>query len=119
MRPTATLMAAIMTLMLAAADATAARRVVPRGFFGANWNFEIRDAAPTVQTLTWNRMATAGVEAQRAAFFWAAAQPSPNGPFSFADTDAIVQHSAWNRISLLPVVELAPRWARQSDAGAA
>jgi hypothetical protein len=96
--------------------AAEARRTVPRGFFGANWNFEITEASAQTKELAWRRMAAAGVESQRLLFAWSSAQPTPHGPFDFSATDADVTLAVSHGIELLPVVGHAPRWARRGDA---
>lgn len=107
------LCAALALLALPIAGASA--RSVPTGFFGANWDRDIRyKASPTVQLQAWDRMAQVGVESQRTNFNWAAAQfYGPDQKFDWKHTtDPIVKLAAAHHIRLLPVVMTAPEWAR-------
>jgi hypothetical protein len=61
-------------------------------------------------------MAANGVESTRVPFFWADAQPTPGSSIDFTATDALVTLAASHGLELVPIVILAPRWARQSDA---
>ncbi len=106
----------MLAALAAAAPAAAAKREVPRGFFGANWSFEVVKSSPSTQDSTWGRMAQNGVEAQRTTFFWSHAQPNPGGPTDFSETDAKVILAVSHGIELLPVVAFGPWWARESDA---
>jgi hypothetical protein len=58
-------------------------------------------------------MARSGVESKRVAFEWLRAQPSKGGPFVHTKTDRVVRHAANHGVDVLPVVILAPRWARR------
>ena len=106
------LLVALIVLPLAAASAAGARSV-PQDFFGANWDGEMSlSAPPSLQEQQFQRMATSGVETARASFLWDMAQPNQNGPFDFTASDAVVQMGAEHGITILPVVILAPDWAR-------
>ena len=74
-------------------------------------------------------MASAGVGAVRVGFYWNRAQPYPPGtppppgyvdvggvPTSFAESDRIVAEAARRHLAVLPVVLLAPPWARENRA---
>jgi len=93
-----------------AADADAARRVPP-GWLGVtvDGTMDARDAKE------WDRVAAAGVETVRAAFFWALVQPHPHGSsgssLNFDSTDALVLAAAGRGLTLLPVVQWPPDWA--------
>lgn len=121
MKANATYVAALVAalLLVAAAPATAAKRKVPQNFYGVNWDREI--AAPgvpdSVIEAQFDRMAMTGVETLRTNFYWAFAQPEPGAAFDHAYTDRIVRIATQRRISVLPVVILAPQWAR-NDHGA-
>jgi hypothetical protein len=104
------LLAAAFLAAVPAADA--APRRVPQGFFGVMWDGEISEASPQVQEAQWAAMASSGVESVRAAFKWSEAQQSPGAPLDFSKTDAVVRLAASHGMSLLPVVEYAPAWAR-------
>jgi hypothetical protein len=100
-------------LALAVPAAAEAKRKVPRGFVGMNWDRTIATAAPgEMIAAQFPAMARAGVESTRVSFIWGAAQPEENGPIDLAATDQIVALAAERRISVLPVVISAPRWAR-------
>jgi hypothetical protein len=97
-------------------SAAAAERTVPRGFFGANWSFEITEASAKTKRIAWDQMAAAGVESQRLLFQWSLAQPLPHGPFDFSASDADVTRALNHGIELLPIIAAAPDWARRSGA---
>lgn len=97
----------------AAAPAAEARRVAPLRFYGTNWDADIqRSASPPVWDREHARMATTGVETVRENFEWAHAQPTERGPFDHSRTDVAVSSAAAHGIEVLPVVILAPAWAR-------
>jgi hypothetical protein len=109
---------AIAVLALAlAVPAAAARRSVPPDFFGMNWDDEIAStsAPPGLQDQQFARMAAAGVETVRGQFVWAEAQPDGPGPVDFTNTDRFVGLAAAHRITVLPVVIVAPDWERAFD----
>jgi hypothetical protein len=106
------LVLAALSLLLAAPPASAAKRSVPHGFYGANWDGEITLAAPAVTAAHWDKLAAGGVESMRVVFNWWQAQPVRVEPPSFSATDAIVARAAARRIRVLPVVMYAPPWAR-------
>jgi hypothetical protein len=99
-------------LLAAAPSAEAAKRRVPRGFFGTVFDGPIRDAADPLVTQEFGRMASSGVESIRTNFFWSQGQPSP-GATDFSRTDALVGEAAAHGVSILPVVTGAPGWARR------
>ena len=106
---------AVAAALLAALPGTAAaQRAVPPLFYGMNWDGEIETNAPdSLRDAENARMATHGVEAQRLVFEWMRAQPRRGLPFDHTKTDRAVRHSVAHGIDVLPVVILAPRWARQ------
>ena len=99
-------------LLAAAPSAEAAKRRVPRGFFGTVFDGPIKDAGTPLVTQEFGRMASSGVESVRTSFQWTHGEPS-HGVFDFARTDAVVREAAAHGLSVLPVVNGAPRWARQ------
>jgi hypothetical protein len=111
------LLAVAATLLAATSAASAqepAARAVPPLFYGANWDGEIEENASA--DLRWRenaRMAESGVESVRVAFEWTRAQPRKNGPFDHRVTDRIVLNAVAHGLDVLPIVILAPRWARQ------
>jgi hypothetical protein len=95
---------------VATAQADAARKV-PRGWLGVTVDGPMSDH----DGAEWDRVARSGAETVRAAFFWVLVQPNPPGSagpaFDFASTDSIVLAAARRRLTVLPVVQWAPKWA--------
>lgn len=115
--PPARIVAALAAVLaLALAPAADAKRSVPQGFMGMNWDGAIAGAPESVQQQQFPQMATAGVETLHAAFQWAFAQPQENGPIDLSRTDALVRMAAQRRIRVLPIVILAPDWAKLNKA---
>ena len=111
------LTALILLMLLAAGPAGAAKRSVPQAFYGVNWDSEISENAPAaLEDQEWARMARSGVEATRTNFLWRTAQPEPGGPIDFTRTDRLVTLATRHGIELLPIVILAPPWARLNGA---
>lgn len=108
----AALALALACLGALAAQPAAARRAVPSGFYGVDYDREIAWAAPSLQSSTWGSMAKTGVESARVIFDWRTAQPVQDQPPSFTGTDRSVALAAAHGIAPLPVVMLAPAWAR-------
>ena len=107
---------AVLLAALLLAPSADARRSVPQGFVGMNWDGHgSASDSPAVQGRALGQMASAGAESVRVAFSWAAAQPEENGPFNFTRTDAVVAAGSTRGVSILPVVILAPKWARQGQ----
>jgi hypothetical protein len=109
---------ALLVLLASAPVAGAAKRSVPTGFFGMNWDKDIRfHSSRATKLAAWDRMAEIGVESQRTTFNWSAAQfYGKDQEFDWKNTtDGIVQLAAKRHIRLLPVVMQAPPWARSSD----
>lgn len=110
----AALLALAAASLVAMPGVAAAQRAVPPLFYGANWDAEIETMAPdNVRDVENARMARSGVESKRVAFEWAKAQPARKGPFDHTKTDKTVREAVAHGIDVLPVVILAPRWARQ------
>ncbi|HEX8743159.1 MAG TPA: glycosyl hydrolase [Thermoleophilaceae bacterium] len=108
------LLAAAAALLVAMPASAAAQRAVPPLFYGANWDAEIEMVAPeSIRDAENARMARSGVETKRLAFEWLRAQKRKGAPFDHSKTDRAVRHAAAHGIDVLPVVILAPRWARQ------
>src|ERR671926_418285 len=76
----------------------------------------IADAPADVQAGQFPAMQKAGVETLRAGFHWAWAQPQENGPIDLSRSDALVRMAAEQRIRVLPIVILAPDWAKLNKA---
>jgi Beta-galactosidase len=102
---------ALIALLAAAPAADAAKRKVPRGFYGVMWDREVADGPDADQERQWGLMSRTGVESVRTVFSWARAQPEP-GVTRFAHTDALVARAARHNQRLLPVVLWTPEWAR-------
>jgi hypothetical protein len=119
------LLAGIVGALLLPAPAHAGQ-TVPRGFVGVMADGPL--FSPNVELgREVDLMAAAGVEAVRVAVYWADAQPYPPGtplppgyvdvdgvPTSFAGPDAVVAEAARRHLGVLPVVLLAPIWAREN-----
>lgn len=106
---------ALIALLAAAPPAPAAKRKVPRGFYGVMWDGSVVHAPDDVREAQWALMARNGVESVRAVFSWADAQPTKGSPPSFARTDSLVTLAGNHGIRLLPVVIETPKWARAYD----
>jgi hypothetical protein len=101
-------------LAVAPAAASAQGRAVPPLFYGANWDGEIElHSTDSVRDAENARMARSGVESSRIAFEWLRAQKRRGLPFDHTKTDRAVRHAVNHGIDILPVVILAPKWARQ------
>ncbi len=104
--------AATLWLALAAgarANTTATMPKVPSGFVGVNidgplLNGQLRLSGPMTT------MVGAGVQTVRAAFDWAAAQPTAHGPYNFSASDQIVAAAAAHGLTVFPVVLYTPGW---------
>jgi hypothetical protein len=95
---------------LSAGDAMAARRHVPQGFLGANLSGPMLD--PGVDEAgEFVAMTRAGVESVRLPLFWAAMQPSPDGPIDFSVSDRLIGGAAAHGLRVLPTVLRTPAWA--------
>ncbi|MEA2375555.1 MAG: polysaccharide biosynthesis protein PslG [Thermoleophilaceae bacterium] len=103
---------ALACLAALTAQPAAAHRTVPSGFYGVDYDREIAWAKPKLQSATWGSMAKSGVESARVIFDWRTAQPVEGQPPSFTDTDRSVALAAAHGVQPLPVVMLAPAWAR-------
>jgi hypothetical protein len=84
----------------------------PVGFFGTVWDGDALAAPVSVQDAQWGTMASSGVQTVRATFSWADAQPLRGQPFDLSGSDRMVRLAAGHRLSLLPVVQYVPAWAR-------
>jgi polysaccharide biosynthesis protein PslG len=102
----------VLCSLVPAADAVAAERRVPQGFYGAVWDGQAEAISVNQQELHWDRMAESGVESVRTTFSWEKAQPAPGDPVGFAYTDLIVEWAAERQIDLLPVIDHPPSWAQ-------
>jgi hypothetical protein len=104
---------AVALLVLGApAAAQAGKRRVPSGFFGATWDGAARSAPPQARAGEWGAMSRSGVESVRVSFNWARALPHRADSVAFRETDEDVARAARHGLRVLPVLELAPRWAR-------
>jgi Glycosyl hydrolase catalytic core len=90
---------------------------VPSGFVGVNIDGPLAGGQPSLPP-AMSTMVGAGVESVRAAFNWAAAQPTENGPYDFSQTDMIVGDAARDGLTVLPAVIYTPNWdARPNPTG--
>jgi polysaccharide biosynthesis protein PslG len=104
---------AVALLLLPAAVADGATRKVPPGFYGAGYGGDVELADPFAQAGLWNRLAEGGVESVRVLFNWEIAQPTKTAPPDWRRNDMLVTSAVTHGMSILPVVEYAPRWAKQ------
>jgi hypothetical protein len=103
----------LLALIALAAPASAdAKRKVPQGYIGMNWDRTIAGGPPDLIAAQFPMMAEAGAESLRTTFVWGAAQPEENGPIDLSATDDVVARAAAGRMRVLPVVIVAPSWAR-------
>jgi Glycosyl hydrolase catalytic core/Beta-galactosidase len=112
-------------LWLAVATTASAASAVPRvpsGFVGVNVDGTLADGTladgrPSLPP-AMSTMVGTGVESVRAAFSWAAAQPTEGGPYDFSQTDTIVGDAAQDGLTVLPVAIYTPSWdARPNPPG--
>jgi hypothetical protein len=103
--------------LLLLAPAAEARKAPPR-YMGVNWDSAIASASPQLRATQFPRMASAGVETVRTTFAWSQAQPVEGGPIDLSASDTYVAWAAAARIEVLPIVMLAPDWARLTSAPA-
>ena len=114
MRPLATIVLAAACLAALTSTAAAQERVVPPLFFGANWDGELEFNSPdSVREQESARMARSGVESVRVPFEWIRAQRARGAPFDHTITDRFVRHAAAHGQDIVPIVILAPKWARE------
>lgn len=102
---------AVALALTCAAPAVAAKRKVPRGFYGVMWNRAGATLPEELHEQQFERMARSGVESVRTVFSWSAAQPVAGQPPSFAATDHVMALAAPRRIDVLPIVIYTPSWA--------
>ena len=102
----------MLVVALPAGDATAARRHVPQGFLGANVSGPMLDSGVGTAG-EFAAMTRAGVESVRLPVFWAAMQPTQDGPIDFSVTDRLIGGAAARGLRILPNVERTPDWAAQ------
>jgi polysaccharide biosynthesis protein PslG len=105
--------ATCLVVLAGAPAAAAAKRDVPQGFFGVDFDREVQYAGPQGQDANWAAMARNGVESARVIFDWRDAQPAEDAPPKFVRTDRFVRFAAAHGVRILPVVMLAPKWARE------
>lgn len=104
---------ALATAAIAAPPSHAAKRSVPKGFYGAIWAGPIEDQPGPTRARAWDLLALAGAESVRAVFNWEQAQPQKGGPVNWSRMDAVVAEAARRGISLMPTVMYAPNWAKR------
>jgi hypothetical protein len=104
------LLLVMLAVALPAGDAVAARRHVPQGFLGANLDGPMLDPAVGANG-EFAAMTRAGVESVRLPVFWAAMQPTRDGPIDFSGTDRLIGGAAARGLRILPNVARTPDWA--------
>jgi hypothetical protein len=108
-------LACLIACVLAAAFAgpAAAKRAVPFGFHGVDYDREAAWGPDVAQDGMWRDMTRNGVESARVIFDWSEAQKTPGVAPSFHESDPLVTRAARHGVDLLPVVIYSPRWARR------
>ena len=101
-----------LAFLASAPAASAAPREVPRGFQGVMYDGASLDSSSKVRARQFDLMARSGVESLRVVFIWEAMQPERGAQFDFSRTDEIVRLSSQRGITVLPVMLIAPPWAR-------
>jgi Beta-galactosidase len=102
-------LAALLAAVLAT-PAQAAKRQVPRGFFGTVLSSELRQQA-TEKLLDQQSalMARSGVEIERVQFSWPTVEPA-RGVYDWREADRLVTAAARHGISILANVWTTPQW---------
>jgi hypothetical protein len=98
-------------VLAAAPAADAAKRRVPRGFYGVMWDRAAHRLSDLDRELQWATMTESGVESVRVVFPWAAMQPVAGEAPTYQATDTTVALAARHGIRLLPMVFDTPSWA--------
>jgi hypothetical protein len=105
-------LAPILVAAVCACVITPPAEAASKRFFGVVYDRDVSVASAAVQDKQFKLMHKTGVRSARKVFSWADAQPSPDLPPNFADTDALMTRAARNDVELLPIVMYAPAWAR-------
>jgi hypothetical protein len=107
------ILVSLAVLLALAPTADAAKRKVPQGFFGVQYDRGITGAPEGDQDAQNALMARSGVESMRTVFSWAKAQPDASKPPDMSATDDLVARMTKHGIRVLPVVISTPEWARR------
>jgi hypothetical protein len=107
------LVLAALVSVVGASPAHAAKRTVPRGFYGAAFDGYAATETPAVQDRHMTLMAESGVESVRLLFPWSVMQPTRGTAPDFSRTDATVAAAAAHGIGILPTILYTPPWARE------
>jgi hypothetical protein len=107
------LLIALAVLAVAGASpAQAAKRTVPRGFYGVAFDGFGAEVPAADQERHMTLMAQSGVESARLVFPWATLQPYKGMTPDFTRTDTTIAAAAAHGISILPTILYTPYWAR-------
>lgn len=108
------LLAALAALLVVPCAAGAAGRSIPSNFYGADWDGKVtKGITLEKRDEVFGQMAANGVESVRVNFEWAHAQGKKNAAYDWRITDALVQQANAHGLDVMPVVILAPEWARR------
>jgi hypothetical protein len=107
------ILVSLAVLLALAPTADAAKRKVPQGFFGVQYDRGVTGAPEGDQDAQNALMARSGVESTRTTFSWAKAQPDASKPPDMSTTDDLVARMTRHGIRVLPVVISTPEWARE------
>jgi hypothetical protein len=110
----AVVVAAAVGSLAAAPAAGAAARSVPQLFFGADWDGKVatKRTPLAARDKAFGQMAASGVESVRTNFEWGFGQ-HVKSYYDFRRTDPLVLQAVNHGLDVLPVVILAPEWARR------
>jgi polysaccharide biosynthesis protein PslG len=94
-----------------ATPALAAKRQVPRGFFGTVLSSELRQAgiSDTALNQQMGAMARSGVEIERVQFNWPTVEPA-RGVYDWSEADRLVATAAIHHVRILANVWTTPKW---------
>jgi len=101
--------AAALLVALVLSAPVAAKRVVPRGFFGVSAAGPMFDPGRNLKP-EFDRMVSVGVESVITEFAWSVEQPQPGTPPDFAHTDPMVLQAALHHLPVMAITVYAPPW---------
>ena len=100
-------------VLLMAAPSASAARSVPQGFYGVVYSGNVELLSPQSQAKLWDRLAAGGAETARVVFNWELTQSAKGGPYYWNRIDQLVIEATKRRMTILPILKYAPRWAKR------
>ncbi len=98
-------------IVAALAANAAASGIAPPSPYGVNAHLLwLKDSAERQEEC--RRIASAGISRVRFGLQWASVQKTPDAPFDFSFYDALFAETAAQGLTILPIVDLPPAWAR-------